>query len=183
MAGQTAGVDDHVLIDKAARGDELAFEVLVRRHTETVWRMARSLLDDDFAAEEAVQDTFLRAHRGLAGFRGDAAVTTWLLSICNRCCLDRLRLRRAEIVPLEHLREQRAREDTAELRLTIEGALPALSTADRQAFTLVDVLGYSREEAAVIAGVPASTMRTRVARARTRLVDALAPDLDAEEGS
>ena len=176
-------MDDDVLVGKAAQGDELAFEVLVRRHTELVWRMARSLLDDDFAAEEAVQDTFLKAHGGLVRFRGEAAVTTWLLSICNRCCIDRLRRRRAELVPLEHLREQRAREDTAELRLTIERALPVLPTADRQAFTLVDVLGYSREEAAGIVGVPASTMRTRVARARTRLIDVLTPDLDEEEGS
>lgn len=180
MSGEAG--DDAVLVGRAAAGDELAFEVLVRRHTETVWRMARSLLDDDFAAEEAVQDTFLKAHRGLARFRGEAAVTTWLLSICNRCCIDRLRLRRADVVPLEHLREQRAREDTAELRLSIERALPALAPADRQAFTLVDVLGYSREEAAAIAAVPSSTMRTRVARARARLVDALTPDLDAEEG-
>jgi RNA polymerase sigma-70 factor (ECF subfamily) len=176
-------VDDHTLVRKAAQGDELAFEVLVRRHTESVWRLARSLLRDDFAAEEAVQDTFLKAHRALAGFRGEAAVTTWLLAICHRCCIDRLRRRRAEVVPIEHLRERRAREDTAELRLSLQAALETLSPNDRQAFTLVDVLGYSREEAAAITGMPASTMRTRVARARARLLDALTTDTDAENGS
>ena len=166
-------MDDADLLSGAARGDETAFELLVRRHTEAVWRLARSLLPDDFTAEEAVQDTFLRAYRALGSFRGESAVRTWLLSICHRTCLDRLRLKRAKVVPIEHLRRERAREDPTDLRISLEQALQRLPEEERRAFVLVHVLSYSREEAAEICGVPSSTMRSRVARATERLAESL----------
>jgi RNA polymerase sigma-70 factor, ECF subfamily len=73
-------VDDSTLVARAASGDEAAFELLIRRHTDAVWRMAITLLADSQVAEEAVQDTFIKAYRGLSGFRGEAAVRTWLLA-------------------------------------------------------------------------------------------------------
>lgn len=166
-------MDDVALIERAAGGDDVAFELLVRRHTDAAWRLARSLLRDDFAAEEAVQDTFVKAHRALGSFRGDAQVRTWLLSICHRTCIDRLRLKKAEIVSLDEARTRRRRDDQHELRLTIEAEVARLGDVEREAFTLVDILGYSREEAASVVGVPPSTMRSRVARAREQLARAL----------
>lgn len=171
--GDGTEVTDVDLVRRSAAGDETAFELLVRRHADAVWRFARATLHDDHLAEDAVQDTFLKAHRGAAGFRGDAAVRTWLLTICHRTCIDRLRKRTAEVVPIERLREERALEHHHDLRIGLAAALQALPADERQAFTLVHVLGHSREEAAAIAGVPASTMRSRVARARGRLVDAM----------
>lgn len=175
-------MDDTGLLKRAAQGDDLAFELLVRRHTEPAWRLARALLGDDFAAEEAVQDTFLKAHRALDSFRGDAAVRTWLLAICRRACIDQLRLRRAEIVSLDEVRHLRASEEHVDLRIALETALAELPGIEREAFTLADVLGYSREEAAGIIGVPASTMRSRVARARSKLADALSDSDTAANG-
>ena len=169
-------MSDTELVQRAIGGDEEAFELLVRRHAPAAWRLARSLLRDDFAAEEVVQDAFLKAHRALPSFRGDAAFATWLLSIARRLCLDRLRLKRAQIVPLDEARLVRARASDAVLRVAIERAVEELGDVEREAFTLVDVLGYSREEAAAIAGVPASTMRSRVGRARERLARALTDD-------
>ena len=166
-------MDDLGLIERAAKGDDLAFELLVRRHTESAWRLARSLLRDDFAADEAVQDTFVKVHRSLDGFRGDAAVRTWMLAICHRTCIDRLRLKKAEVVSLDEVRTRRQRDDEHELRMAIEAEVARLGDAEREAFTLVDMLGYSREEAAAVVGVPASTMRSRVARARAQLAQAL----------
>ncbi len=166
-------MDDWRLIERARGGDGPAFELLVRRHTDAVWRAARSFLRDDFAAEEVVQDTFLKAYRGLGSFRGEAAVRTWLISICHRSCVDRSRRRQAEIVSLEHARRHRAKDDSTDLRMAIEAALPSLPEDERRAFVLVDVLGYSREEAAEVVSVPSSTMRSRLARARRRLVEAL----------
>ena len=175
-------MEDTTLAGRAARGDEAAFELIVRRHADRVWRMARSILDDDFAAEDAVQETFLKAHRSLGGFRGQAALSTWLVTICHRTCLDRLRRREADVVPIDQLRERRAAESHADLSLAIEQALPTLSDEERRAFQLVDVLGYSRAEAAEIEQVPASTLRSRLARARERLVSALQDD-DMEHGT
>lgn len=162
-----------MLIDRAATGDELAFETIVRRHTDAVWRVARANLRDDFAAEEAVQDTFLKAHRALGSFRGESSVRTWLLAICQRTCIDRTRRKRPMLVSLDEARRARAREERPEVAVAIVQSMDRLSPDERRAFTLVDVLGYSREEAAQIVGVPASTMRSRVAKARLRLMDAL----------
>ena len=167
-------MEDEELVQQAREGDVAAFELLVRRHAVGAWRFARSVLDDDFAAEEAVQDAFLRAHRGLDGFRCEAAFSTWLLTIVRRACLDRLRLKQAPVVSLEEVRVVRSRQESAHLRVILEEAVAALAPVEREAFTLVDVLGYSREEAAGVVGVPASTMRSRVARARERLAESLA---------
>ena len=166
-------MDDHQLAARAADGDQEAFELIVRRHTDAVWRLARTLLDTDGDAEEAVQDAFLRAHRSLDGFRGDASLSTWLLVICRHTCLDRRRRRQATVVPLEAVRERHADEVDHSLRLSLRSAVAELGDVEREAFTLVDVLGYSREEAARIAEVPPSTMRSRSARARQRLMAAL----------
>jgi RNA polymerase sigma-70 factor (ECF subfamily) len=174
-------VDELTLVQQAVSGDDAAFEALVRHHSAAVWHMASSLLDDDFTAEEAVQDTFLKAYSALGGFRGEAAVGTWLLAICHRCCLDRLRRRRPPHLPLDAARASVTPNEDADDRLTLEAALPALSDDHRQAFMLVDVAGYSSDEAAAIAGVPASTMRSRVARARAQLLHALNLGLEAEE--
>lgn len=170
-------MDDHDLIERVRRGDGAAFELLVRRHSGAAWRFARSLLHDDFAADEAVQDAFLKAHRALPSFRADAAFQTWLFTIVRRMCLDRLRSRKPPVVSLDEARHVRARRDSALLRLVIEQAMAELPVLEREAFALVDVLGHSRESAASIVGVPASTMRSRVARARERLAESLAePD-------
>ncbi|HVF74111.1 MAG TPA: sigma-70 family RNA polymerase sigma factor [Acidimicrobiales bacterium] len=166
-------MEDAALVERAAAGDEVAFEAMVRRHTDAVWRLARANLRDDFAAEEAVQDTFVKAHRALAGFRGDASVRTWLLAICQRTCIDISRRKRPTVVSLDEARRARAREEQPELTVALDQAMGRLSDDERRAFTLVDVLGYSREEAAQIVGVPPSTMRSRVAKARLRLMDAL----------
>ena len=166
--------DDASLARRAASGDVAAFEALVRRHTASVWRVARSMLRDDFAAEEAVQDTFLRAHAALGTFRGEAAVRTWLVSICHRVCIDRLRLKRAETVPLDEVAARRVTPEPDE-RLHLDAAVRRLAVDERAAFLLVDVLGYTGAEAAEIVGTPASTMRSRVARAREQLAADLAP--------
>lgn len=160
-------------MERAAAGDDLAFETMVRRHADAVWRLARANLRDDFTAEEVVQDTFVKAHRALAGFRGDASLRTWLLAICQRTCIDVSRRKRPAVVSLDEARRARAHEDQPELTVALGQAMGRLSDDERRAFTLVDVLGYSREEAAQIVGVPPSTMRSRVAKARLRMMDAL----------
>ena len=176
-------MDDKELVRRAADdGDQAAFELLVRRHSTPLWRMARMLLNDPFAADEAVQDTFLKAYRSLGSFRGDSSVGTWLGAICRRTCIDRLRLKKANVVSLDEVRHARARDDDAHVRIALEQAAARLGPVEREAFTLVDVLGYSREDAAAIVGVPASTMRSRVARAREHLAEALA-DTDEDTGS
>jgi RNA polymerase sigma-70 factor, ECF subfamily len=171
-------MDDRLLVGRARQGDEVAFETLVRRHADTVWRFARTMVRDDHDAEEVVQDTFVKAYRGLSSYRGDAAITTWLYSICRRTALDRARRRSSVVVPIESARSVPARSASTDDRVAIEAALETLPPDDREAFTLVAVLGYSQEEAATLVGIPASTMRSRMGRARTRLAAAVAVEED-----
>lgn len=75
------GPSDEELVDRARRGDEAALAALVDRHHAAAYRVAVSMLRDDDGAQDIVQDAFIRAFRGLPGFRGDAAFRTWLLTI------------------------------------------------------------------------------------------------------
>ena len=169
-------MDDGQLVERARRGDDAAFELLVRRHTPTVWRLARSLVDDDGTAEEVAQDTFVKAHRGLAGFRAEAAVATWLHSICRRTAMDHRRRRRLNVVSLDNARRRPAGTAPNDERLVLQEAIASLGDDEREAFALVAVLGYRSEEAAAEVGVPPSTLRSRVARARRQLAEALLGD-------
>lgn len=169
-------MNDRELLAATAAGDDTAFELLVRRHTDRVWRLAWSLLRDSDAAHEAVQDTWLKAYRAAATFRGDAQVTTWLHSICHRTCLDRLRRNTLQVVPL---RDTDAPVDVGpdtEVGALIVDAVDALPPDERIAFLLVDHQGYRCDEAAGIVEVPASTFRSRLSRARTKLAASLEAD-------
>jgi RNA polymerase sigma-70 factor (ECF subfamily) len=166
-------MDDTTLLTRTLDGDTAAFELLVRRHADRLWRFARAVVRDDHLAEEVVQDTFVKAHASLASFRGDASVDSWLGSICYRSAIDRVRLKRLEVVSLDVVRNRRQEQADEDLRLLLAEIVEELPDDEREAFTLVHVLGYSREEAASIVNAPASTIRSRVARACTRLADAL----------
>jgi RNA polymerase sigma-70 factor, ECF subfamily len=173
-------MDETVLSSRAAAGDESAFEVLVRRHTDPLWRLARSLLRDDVEAEDAVQETFIKAYASLTSFGGRSSFRTWLHTICFRECMDRLRVQRANVVPLHTIAAPPSTETAPDTRLVVEQALRSMSSKEREAFVLVHVLGYSREEASIICGAPSSTVRSRVSRARLHLA-AIIERTDAEE--
>jgi RNA polymerase sigma-70 factor, ECF subfamily len=168
---------DAALAASAVGGDTTAFEVLVRRHYAAVWRVAFLSVRDEMAAEELAQDTFLRAYRALPGWRGDASLRTWLATICRRLCIDRARLKQLETVAAPDLEAVAGTTGEAEAlanRFDLRAALDRLPADDREAFLLVHHYGYSSFEAATLLSVPASTLRTRVKRARERLAAALA---------
>ena len=92
--GVVVRVADRVLVDAARAGDVEAFEVLVRRHQGRVYRVALRLLGSDADAQDAAQETFIRAWRGLGRFRGESAVSTWLYRIVTNRCLNVIAARR-----------------------------------------------------------------------------------------
>lgn len=159
--------------------DEACFRELIVRHEQSLRRLAWSMLKNRHDAEEAVQDAFVAAHRAAAGFRNEASVRTWLHSICYRQCLGRIRRKRLDLVVIADRDTPTASTDAA-MRIALEFAVDALPEANRVAFVLVDVLGFSREDAAAMVEVPGNTMRARVARARMLLADALADTAEAE---
>lgn len=159
---------------RARRGDSAAFALVVRRYYRAVLYEALWKLGDYHAAEDAAQDTFLRAYRGLGSYQPRGMLRPWLLRICHNVCadIDRNRRRRPYVSlndVAEPVFEPPARDD----RIDIQRALAGLQREEREAVMRVDVLGYRSWEAAIMAGVPPSTVRSRTARGRTRLKQAL----------
>jgi RNA polymerase sigma-70 factor (ECF subfamily) len=165
------------LLERHRAGDPDAFAELVRRHRDRLWAVALRTLGDPEEAADAVQDALLSAYRAAAGFRGDAAVTTWLHRIVVNACLDRVRRRQTRpVVPLSDLDPASAAPDWAsdsDTALDVAAALATLPVEQRAALVLVDVQGFSVEAAAAVLGVPVGTVKSRCARGRARLVPLL----------
>jgi RNA polymerase sigma factor (sigma-70 family) len=169
--------DDGVLVHAARSGDRESFALLYHRYRIDVWNMAYLTLRNYHEAEDSVQETFVKALRGLPSLDQTDMVRPWLLAICRNVCLDRIRATsRRRIVALD---DQTAEPASAPIdqdrQIDFYRALESLPLEDREAFILVDVLGCRSHEAAQILGLAApSTVRSRLARARRHF--ALLPD-------
>ncbi|MGA8112274.1 MAG: sigma-70 family RNA polymerase sigma factor [Actinocatenispora sp.] len=162
----------------ARAGDPVAQAAFIRNTQLDVWRLAAALVDRRHA-DDLTQETYLRAFRALPSFQARATARTWLLGIARRVCADHLRTvtRRRRVDAL--LRNQHSPHgghvgatDPA-VTLGVRDLLDRLDTRRRTAFALTQVLGLSYAEAAEVTGVPVGTIRSRVARARADLVDAV----------
>lgn len=181
------------LCRRVACGDARALERLMRLHNRRLYRAARAILRDEAEAEDVVQETYLRAYRGMHLFRGEAALSTWLVRICVREALQRRRKarRRAEVIPIRHgLTEAEidaqafefpvdvtlAAVESGELRTRIEARIDALPDGFREVFVLRALEELSVEETAAALDLPPATVRTRFFRARSRLREALSQE-------
>ena len=176
---ESPDVSDAVLASRAAGGDDEAFALLYHRNKHHVWRLASFKLGDPYEAEDALQETFLRAYRALSRFQGSDSACAWLLAICRNVCLDRLRVRQSRpAVFLEDAGGVEAVPDRTDVEsdLDLRRALAGLSGEDAEAFFFVEVLGLRSHEAADVLGLRApSTLRSRLDHARKQLARALAP--------
>jgi RNA polymerase sigma-70 factor (ECF subfamily) len=171
---------DSDLLARHVSGDPRAFAELVTRHRDRLWAVALRTLGNPDDAADALQDALLSAYRGASGFRGKSAVTTWLHRIVVNACLDLARRRAARPTqPL--LTEPGVSAPDAitdrETSLAVTDALRHLPAEQSAAVVLVDIEGFSVDEASQILGVPTGTVKSRCARARARLAERL-HDLD-----
>jgi len=189
-------LDDRALLRAHLDGDAEAFGTLFARHRDRLWAVALRTTGDREEAADALQDALVAAFRRADSFRGDAAVTTWLHRIVVNACLDRLRRRRVRLAePLPEDLDDRPRTtlawdlgpvpasatvvDPAELavdherRAAVLAALDLLPPDQRAALVLVDMEGYSVEEAAGILDCPVGTVKSRCSRGRARLLPLL----------
>lgn len=167
----------------AGRGDQVAMGAFVRQTQPEVWRLCARLGDRD-AADDLTQEVYLRALPALARFRGDASARTWLLQIARHTCADHVRRRTRRRALLDRLvarGEDEAVEPDTSGELALDDAVAALDQDRRAAFVLTQVVGLSYAEAAEVCEVPIGTIRSRVARARADLLDALRDPLDARD--
>ncbi|GGL88945.1 sigma-70 family RNA polymerase sigma factor [Micromonospora yangpuensis] len=177
--GAPASPDDREAATRwalAARdGDPTAQATFIRLTQAEVWRFTAALVHPD-SADDLTQETYLRALRALPSFAGRSSARTWLLGIARRTCADHLRTvvrrRRLDDRLLAHAHTDDPHPDPAGL-LGAADLLSRLPAQRRGAFVLTQVLGLSYAEAATVEGVPVGTIRSRVARARNELVEAV----------
>jgi RNA polymerase sigma-70 factor (ECF subfamily) len=190
MGVPAADTSDEELAARAAAGDEPAFEALVERYQARVYRLACRLTGSESEAPDVLQDTFLKVHRGLAGFRGESRFSTWLFRIATNAALmlRRSRARRPaasldEFLPRfdaegihaaepADLEAAASAEDRLDRRLLAEKArdgLERLPDLYREAFVLRDLEELPTGEVAELLGVEPATVRQRVHRARLML--------------
>lgn len=169
-------------LDRLRAGEVSAFEELVTTYQHRVFGVALRMLGNAAEAQEVAQEAFLRAHRGLSAFRGDAKLSTWLYAITSRLCLNRLqsgerRLARQGEETLLRLADQARRPDAAlewsELEAALGRAIAELPEDRRIVVVLRDLEGLSYEEIADVLDLELGTVRSRLHRARTDLKDKL----------
>jgi len=197
-AGGTAGapgpseIDERALIQRCIAGDATAFEPLVEKYRQRVWRLAYQVLHDREEAWDVAQEAFVRAFHSLPSFRGQSAFYTWLFRITVNVATDRHRQRGAQaraFGPERVSEEEWARttpdpgggpEQQAarkEQRERIRSALDALPPKARTIIMLSDVEGLSYREIAEVLNCPIGTVMSRLHNARKRLKALLGPML------
>ncbi|TEU04424.1 MAG: sigma-70 family RNA polymerase sigma factor [Dehalococcoidia bacterium] len=170
-------MEEDELIKRAKEGDLDCFNQLVERYQREVYNLSLRMLGNASAAEDASQDTFLSAFRGIGKFRG-GSFRAWLYRIAANACRDQLRsLRRRpatsiDSLPLELEADQPSPEDFAmrrELGEEIKRALAALPPDQRLAVILRDIEGLDYREIAQVTGSSLGTVKSRINRGRARL--------------
>jgi RNA polymerase sigma-70 factor, ECF subfamily len=171
-------VDDLTALALAAgRGERAALEVFVARTQADVWRLCAHLGDPDHA-DDLTQEVYERALRALPRFRGDAPARAWVLSIARRTCADDIRRRTRRRALADRLVRRSHPEHEPDLTgaTDLAALLDQLDPDRREAFVLTQVLGLSYAEAAAACDCPIGTIRSRVARGRADLLDAMGTD-------
>jgi RNA polymerase sigma-70 factor, ECF subfamily len=178
------------LVKSAQAGDLTAFNDLVARHERPVYGLCLRMMRVVADAEDATQETFIKAWTSLSSFRG-GLVRPWLFRIASNTCYDTLRSRsRRQSDSLEEeaferepfwssqvaTDEPESHAAEQELAAYLERALAKLPEDHRLIVLLVDLYGYDYEEAAAISGTAVGTVKSRLSRARGRLRDALRDD-------
>jgi len=193
----TIACADGELVDRAARGEALAFELIMRRHNRLLFRSARGVVGDEAEAQDVVQETYLRAFTRLRDFQGGASLATWMARIAINIALDVLR-KRSRSVPLdsqdldhepspEHMMSFSAPAGVSpesvlartELRALLQSAIEGLPPIYRSVFILRAVQEMSVDEAAYCLQVSDAVVKTRYLRARSLLRDALSAQIEA----
>jgi RNA polymerase sigma-70 factor (ECF subfamily) len=196
---------DQDLVDKAKRGDTQAFQKLVVAHQGRLFSVAFGMLRDRDEAMDVVQDAFIKAHRKLAEFEGNAAFSTWLYRIAVNLCIDKKRAEtRRRKTDLDDAASRNLDDDplyaAAEFAPRLTGGNPLRNSTDKELGRQIDtalaqltddhksivllreVEGMSYEEIAETLGIPKGTVMSRLFHARKNLQRVLRPMLGIEDG-
>jgi RNA polymerase sigma-70 factor, ECF subfamily len=169
--------DDITLILLFRNGDLSAFEELVRRNEDRIYNLCRYMLHDVSDAQDAAQDTFIKAYKSLKEFRPGASLSTWLYRIAVNTCLDHQKKSRhdplsGEVLSEELLSSDLSPEDKYQAKKTteaIQSALQKLPEKLRSAIVLREIEELTYEEIALVLDTSVGTVKSRISRAREEL--------------
>ena len=193
---------DAPLVERVKRGDVRAFEMLVVKYQRRIERLIGRMVRDVDLVEDIAQETFIRAYRAMAQFRGESAFYTWLYRIAvNTAKKALMELKRDPTISESALASRDDDDETSraenelsdgetpdailaskEIAAAVNAAIEALSDDLRQAITLREIEGLSYEEIAGIMNCPIGTVRSRIFRARESIATRLRPLLDTRGG-
>jgi RNA polymerase sigma-70 factor, ECF subfamily len=171
-----------VWLIQAQKGDEQAFTRLVEQYQNPVFNLCYRMLGDPYEAEDASQETFLKAYRAIRRYDNSRPFATWLLSIASHHCIDVIRRRRMQLVsidsmPGETIPDQQVLPEAAvrlnEEQQQIQNLLGELSPTDRSAVILYYWYEHSYEEIAEALALTESAVKSRLHRARKVLAEAM----------
>lgn len=175
-----SNVHDRWLVTAAQSGDGGALDALLRHHQDRLWALCRRLAGNDADGHDALQEAMIAIVRGLPRFDGRSAFTTWSYRVATNAALDELRRRKRRPVPglpdddgTEPPSQIRPFDAAVAERLDVDAALATLPETLRAAVVLRDLCGVEYAEIADILDIPPGTVRSRIARGRGRLADAL----------
>jgi RNA polymerase sigma-70 factor (ECF subfamily) len=190
-----ASVSDTALVERARNKDYSAFEELLARYEDKIYRLAYRFVRNESEAKEILQDTFLAVWRKLDTFKGDAQFSSWVYRVAANAALMRLRSHRrhpevsTEDLPAGFLDQNQSGQvlsagdnwarrpddelQSSEVRQHIQAAVDALPEIYRTVFLVRDVEGMSTEETAELLGISVPTVKTRLHRARIALRHAI----------
>lgn len=189
-------LSDMEIASRLAGGDTAALEIVMRRNNQTLYRAARSILRNDEDAEEAVQDTYLKAYRAISAYKSGSKLSTWLTRIAINEALARRRKfqHRADLIqlhqsalisePAEGIQMQPISDSPestvrrSEIRRLIEQHIDQLPEIFRSVFVLRALEEMSVEETAICLDLPEATVRTRYFRGRALMREAVAREID-----
>lgn len=165
--------EDELLVVRCQLGERPAFDELIDRWGEPIWRYVRRLARSDDAANDLVQDVWIRVLRGIEGLRDGSRLRAWLFGIARRTLMDRLREEYAtpglDDLDDEDLPAPEAQPDLDTDSADVEAGLARLPVVEREILTLFYLRELSLAEVADVIGVPVGTVKSRLFRARKLL--------------
>jgi RNA polymerase sigma factor (sigma-70 family) len=175
--------DQELIARVVSRRDQHAFAQLVLRYQSALRIWARRLCNGDtHLADDLAQETFMKAYAALGAFRAEAKFSTWLYRIAFNIAANRWRAKKIEWCELDENEEIEAEQCSVKqfhAQRDVEAAMQTLSAGQQLAIRLCYEDGFSHEEAASIMGIPLGTVKTHIARVKTKLQTLLATWQDA----
>lgn len=185
MAGHDSELDRQI-IQRYLAGNKSSFNELIERYDRYIYNLAYRMAGNTTDAADLTQEIFIHLHKKLISFRGEAAFSTWLYRLAINYCRDWLR-KESRRMPSTEIDESVLQDsgigpsqlyEQKELQSLVQSAILSLPESQRIVIILHDIQGYNYQDIADITDVPVGTVKSRLARARLKLAELLAPAVE-----